>query len=218
MRIFLLRKDSIHLSGGVQPLQAAPKGLGTWETVAFSSQVTADASHHVYRLSQRRRLFRRNRRFVDIATQRFPFDILEKHRARHFRHLSTQHGQMINAPGHNHINAKTCFETISAAQLTVLNAAATFQRPMVDLNAPTSRIPFHPLLSIFKAFYRYCGQKHPFNRAIRPLLQNPAQSHIRPRPEQCHQRQERLGGINCTSAKRTSIQASRAFRDPLRGT
>jgi hypothetical protein len=33
---------------------------------------------------------------------------------------------------------------------------------MKDLNAPTSRIPLHPLLSIRKVFYGNRGDEHPF--------------------------------------------------------
>jgi len=159
----LLSKDSVHLRCRIQPYQAAPDGLGAREAVAFSSHVATHACNHKYGLAYGRGFIGRNGRFVHIAAQSLPLDILEEYSAGCVGRLPAEHHKVIDAPGDHHIHTETGFQTIGCFELAVLNPTTAFEGTVEDLDAPASRIPFHPLLGIRKVFYRNRGEKHPFN-------------------------------------------------------
>ena len=131
-----MRKDCIHLRGGVQALQTTPERLGAGEVIAFSSKMPPDGPYHKHRFAQGRGLFGSNRSLVYIATKRLPLDVLEKNRTGQLRRLSPEHGQMIDPPSYHHVNTKTCFKALRRAKLTVLDTATTLERPVIDLDPP----------------------------------------------------------------------------------
>ncbi len=134
-----MSKDDIHVSGRIQTLQPTPKGLGARGTVTFSSQMAAHATDHGYGFAQRRWGFRRDRCFGNITAKCFPFDIFEKDGTGRIGNFAAQHGQMIDAPGDNHVNTQTSLKPIDRSKLAVFNSTAAFERTMIHFNAPLGR-------------------------------------------------------------------------------
>jgi len=106
---------------------------------------------------------------MNITTKGLPFDIREKCRARDIRRLTSEHRQMINSPRHHHVDSEARLQPVRVAQLPILDTAAALQRPMVQLDAPTSGIPLHSLGSIGEIANLGRGQQHPLNPVGQPF-------------------------------------------------
>src|SRR3990167_2977401 len=96
MRIKLLSKDSVNFRCHIQLYQATPDGLGTWEAVAFSSHVATHACNHKYGLAYGRGFIGSNGRFVHIAAESLPLDILKEHSTRCIGRLPAEHRKVID--------------------------------------------------------------------------------------------------------------------------
>ena len=153
----------IHFDGGVESLKTAPENLGTGMTVALASQIPADDSNHAHGLTECGRLFRWDFVFRCVAAEGLPLFVCEEDDARQVGRLPAEHGQMINTPSDNHIDAEASRQTIGGAQLTILYPAAAFERAMIDLDAPSFGIPLHTLMSVLEGGDLDGGQKHPFD-------------------------------------------------------
>src|SRR6266852_5146200 len=112
--------------------------------------MAADESDHSHGLTERGRLFGWDLVFRSVAGEGFPFFVCEEGSARQVWGLATKHGQMIDTPSDNHIDAEAGGQTIGGAQLTILYPAAAFERPMIDLDAPSLGVPLHALLSVLE--------------------------------------------------------------------
>src|SRR5712691_6431084 len=139
-------------------------------TVALASQMAAEDSDHAHGLTERGWLFRWDFVFRCVAAKGLPLVICKEDCARQVGCLPAKHGQMINTPSDNHIDAETGCQTIGGAQLTILYPAATFEGAMIDLDAPTLGVPLHALLGVLEGGSLDSSQKHPFNGVVDGVL------------------------------------------------
>src|SRR6266496_1853726 len=88
----------------VDTLQTEPEGLGPGFAVALAAEKPAETCHHADRFTEGGRLVRRQRVFGDVRVQRFPLGLLEKYRARNVGDFAAELGQVVDAPGHYHVD------------------------------------------------------------------------------------------------------------------
>ena len=100
-------KNSVHVNGNIKTLNASPDTLRTGHAIPSAPQMAADTPDHAYRLRHGRRFCRGLRGLQVIAAQRLPFDLFKKYRTGVIRDLTTEHRQVINAPGNNHVDTQT---------------------------------------------------------------------------------------------------------------
>src|SRR5262249_2680711 len=115
------RENDIHFGGGIEPLKSAPERFGSGGTVGFAAQMTADLADHSHRAIQSGRFSRRRRSLVHVTMESLPLFIFEEDRAGQFGRFASQHGQMVDAPGDDHVDTETSFQSICCSQLTVFD-------------------------------------------------------------------------------------------------
>ena len=112
MAIILLSDGRIDFRGNTGLQESSPEGLGPWKPVSFPSQMATEAGNHKDHLAYRRWFFGGKWRFIHIATQCFPLNVLKEHGARQIRFFPTEHRQIINPPRHHHVHTQTALEPI----------------------------------------------------------------------------------------------------------
>ncbi len=150
-----------HCGEWLEILQSEPERLGAGFAVALASQEAAQRRHHAHRFPQVWRLLGWPRILVDVGGQRFPFGFLEVGGARNIRDFPAQLGQMKNAPRHHQINCQAGFNALGRAELPLLDAAATFQRAMINFNPPAQGVPTQLFASGCKTVHRAGGRPPP---------------------------------------------------------
>ena len=73
-----------------------------------------------------------------------------------------QRGQMVNAPGHDHVDRQAVLQAACRLQLACFDAAAALQDAMIDFDAPAPRIPFQAFIGGGRVLHLDRGQPHPF--------------------------------------------------------
>src|SRR5260221_9887586 len=102
-----LRKNFPSPADVVEALQAQPKGLRAWFSIAFASQKTAQTRYHANGLAQTWRFGRGDGVLANETNQCLPFNLFKIDRAGYVRGLASQFGEMKNPPGHYQINGQT---------------------------------------------------------------------------------------------------------------
>src|SRR6059036_525630 len=131
---------------------------------------TSGAAHtrssHAHGLTECGRLLRWDFVFRCVAAEGLPLVVCKEDSARQVGGLPAKHGQMINTPSDNHIDAEAGGQAMGGAQLTILYPAAAFERAVIDLDAPTLGVPLHALLGVLKGGGLDSGHQHPFNGVV----------------------------------------------------
>ena len=154
--------ESVHGGQVVEALEAEPHGLGAGLAVAFPAEEAAELCSHTNGLSERGRLFR-CRVMGPVGYQSLPFVFLKEYRARDVRGFSSELGEVIYAPRHHHVYSQTRFNAVGAAKLSLFDLASALEGTMVDLDPPTTGIPFHLFHCEFGGVDLARGDELPFN-------------------------------------------------------
>src|SRR5438445_3858845 len=148
----------------VDTLQTEPEGLGPGFAVALAPEKPAETRHHADRFPQGGRLGRWDGVFGDVRVQRFPLGLLEKDRAWNVGDFAAELGQVVDAPGHHHVDGQARFNAVGVAQLALFDPTAALEGAMIDLNAPPFGVPVQPFGGFREAGDRVRGQQHPAQR------------------------------------------------------
>ena len=159
-------KDRVHLGRRVQPLQTTPELLGSGKAVSFSPKMASHYGNHEDSPAEGGRRVGNKGCLVRIAAERLPLDVLEEHGSGCIGSLPAEHREVVDALRDHHVHPDACLETAGRLELAVPDAASTFQHTVVDLDALSPRIPFHPLLGIVESGHRRRGEKHPLDLLI----------------------------------------------------
>ena len=158
--------DSVAAEGGgdvVQALQAAPEGLGTGLAVGFAGEETAELGDQEDHLAERRRL--RRRRLAGVEDdQGLPLLGLEGDGTGQFGGGPPEPGEIVDAPGDDHVDGEAGFQTVGGFELAIFNAASALEDAVEDLDPPAPGIPLHALESVVQRGDRHGGQQHPVER------------------------------------------------------
>ena len=104
---------------------------------------------------------------VNRAIQRFPFRRLQHHPTRHIGHPPRQQGDVQEPPGDHAVQGQRPLQPCRTRQLPRLDATATLEHLMPDLDPPPRRVPGQPRQRIRRTPHRTSGQQQPLHRCRR---------------------------------------------------
>jgi len=83
------------------------------------------------------RFYRDHRCLINEADKGFPFCVVKVDRAGQIGGFTTESGEMMDTPRHDHIDCQAVFQTSGCSQLPVLNTASAFEHTVVNFDAPS---------------------------------------------------------------------------------
>ena len=96
---------------------------------------------------------------MDAEIKSLPLILGQEEGARCIRHSPGQHGGIEDTPCDDTVECEAPFEAFSGLELSALNATATLEHFMPDLNPPASAIPLETLQGIRIVQDRNSGQQ-----------------------------------------------------------
>ena len=129
----------------------------------FSGDEAAEHGDHDDHLAEGGRL-RRGRLSGLEDDDGLPLIVVEDGGAGHVGDGASEPGEMLDAPGDDHVDGEAGFEAVGGAELSFLDLAAALEGAVEDLDVPSAGIPSQAFEGLVEGLDGAVGEQHPFER------------------------------------------------------
>ena len=149
----------------IQAQQPAPQRFGAGFAIGLAPNESAELGDHAYGLAQSRRGGVRGPLSVlgFVSDQHLALVVIEIHAGRQVRHLASELGHMVDAPGHHPVDGQAGLQPLAVPELSIFDPAAALQGAMKYLDPPAPGVPSYLLAGLLEAVHRQRREQCPFD-------------------------------------------------------